>query len=138
MGIVVFLGENEDRSDDAHFLPWPDPDDRWVNMPADRHGQTGVLTFADGHAERLRWKFPKQFKQKQSYWKKAENPADLADLRRGDDLGSEPLIFSARDSNRAVKFPLFEGWRANSEFRNLARSTMQRAVEILGKELRHA
>ena len=80
--LFVFIDENEDSIDDAHFLTWPDPDDRWVNMPAERHGQTGVLTFADGHAERLRWKHPKQFKRKESYWKKAESPADLADLRR--------------------------------------------------------
>jgi len=80
--LFVFIDENEDSIDDAHFLTWPEPDDRWVNMPADRHGKTGVLTFADGHAERLGWKYSKQFKRKQSYWKKAENPGDLADLRR--------------------------------------------------------
>jgi len=34
--------------DDAHFLTWPVPDDRWVNMPADRHGQAGVLSYANG------------------------------------------------------------------------------------------
>jgi prepilin-type processing-associated H-X9-DG protein len=74
--------ENEDSIDDAHFLTWPAPDDRWVNMPADRHGQAGVLSFADGHAESWRWRWPKQLKHKQSYWKRVEGPADLADLRR--------------------------------------------------------
>jgi prepilin-type N-terminal cleavage/methylation domain-containing protein/prepilin-type processing-associated H-X9-DG protein len=80
--LFVFIDENEDSIDDAHFLTWPAPDDRWVNMPADRHGQAGVLSFADGHAESWKWRWPKQFKHKQSYWKQVESPADLADLRR--------------------------------------------------------
>jgi prepilin-type N-terminal cleavage/methylation domain-containing protein/prepilin-type processing-associated H-X9-DG protein len=80
--LFVFIDENEDSIDDAHFLTWPDPDDRWVNMPADRHGQVGVLSFADGHVEKWKWLWPKSFKNKQSYWKRAENQADLTDLRR--------------------------------------------------------
>ncbi len=80
--LFVFIDENEDSIDDAHFLTWPAPDDRWVNLPADRHAQAGVLSFADGHAELWRWRWPKQFRKKQSYWKSAENPADLTDLRR--------------------------------------------------------
>jgi prepilin-type N-terminal cleavage/methylation domain-containing protein/prepilin-type processing-associated H-X9-DG protein len=80
--LFVFIDENEDSIDDAHFLTWPAPDDRWVNMPADRHGQAGVLSFADGHVESWKWRWPKQFKQKQSYWKRVESPADLVDLRR--------------------------------------------------------
>jgi prepilin-type N-terminal cleavage/methylation domain-containing protein len=80
--LFVFIDENEDSIDDAHFLTWPDPDQRWVNMPADRHGGVGVLSFADGRSERWKWRWPKQFKKKQSYWKHAENGADLADLRR--------------------------------------------------------
>ncbi len=80
--LFVFICEHEDSIDDAHFLTWPEPDNRWVNMPADRHNQSGVLSFADGHAEHWKWRWPKQFKNKQSYWKLAENDADLADLRR--------------------------------------------------------
>ena len=81
-GLFVFIDEDQDSIDDAHFLTWPAPDDRWVNLPADRHNQSGVLSFADGHVESWKWKWPKQFKVKQSYWKRAENAADLADLRR--------------------------------------------------------
>jgi prepilin-type N-terminal cleavage/methylation domain-containing protein/prepilin-type processing-associated H-X9-DG protein len=80
--IFVFIDEHEDSIDDAQFLVWPNPDDRWVNMPADRHARNGVLSFADGHVEQWKWKGPKAFKKKQSYWKRADNPADLADLRR--------------------------------------------------------
>jgi prepilin-type processing-associated H-X9-DG protein len=50
-------------------------------MPADRHGQAGVLSFADGHAESWKWRCPKPFKHKR-YRKRVESPADLADLRR--------------------------------------------------------
>lgn len=80
--LFVFVDEHEDSIDDAHFLTWPEPDDRWVNLPAGRHNQVGNLSFADGHVEHWNWKWPKAIKNKQSYWKKAENPADLADLRR--------------------------------------------------------
>lgn len=80
--LFVFIDEDEDSIDDAHFLTWPQPDDRWVNLPAGRHGQTGVLSFADGRGERWKWRHGKEFKHKQGYWKKAENAADLADLRR--------------------------------------------------------
>jgi hypothetical protein len=61
--LFVFIDADENSIDAADFLTWPSPDDRWVSMPADRHGQAGVLPFADGHAESWRW--PKQFKQKQ-------------------------------------------------------------------------
>ena len=69
--LFVFIDENEDSIDDAHFLTWPDPDNRWVNLPAGRHGNIGILSFADGRVERWKWKWPKQFKKKQSYWKRA-------------------------------------------------------------------
>jgi hypothetical protein len=41
-----------------------------------------VLSFADGHAERWRWREAKSFAGKQSYWKQAVSAGDLADLRR--------------------------------------------------------
>jgi prepilin-type N-terminal cleavage/methylation domain-containing protein/prepilin-type processing-associated H-X9-DG protein len=80
--LFVFIDENEDSIDDAHFLVWPEPDDRWVNLPADRHGRAGIMSFADGHVERWKWEAPKDFKSKESYWKRAVNAADLRDLRR--------------------------------------------------------
>ena len=79
--LFVFIDENEESIDDAHFLVWPAPDDRWVNMPADRHGRVGVLSFADGHAASWKWCSPKKF-VRNTYWKRAESPQDLADLRR--------------------------------------------------------
>ena len=80
--LFVFVDEAEDSIDDAHFLVWPNPDTRWVNLPAGRHARNGILSFADGHAETWGWQWPKKFSPKQSYWKMAETPRDLNDLRR--------------------------------------------------------
>ena len=80
--VFVFIDEAADSIDDGHFLVWPAPDHHWVNLPAGRHNQTGVLSFADGHVEVWKWRWKKRFSPKQSYWKVAENPDDLADLER--------------------------------------------------------
>jgi prepilin-type processing-associated H-X9-DG protein len=53
-----------------------------VNLPAGRHGQGGVLSFADGHADSWHCQEPKRFAPKQSYWKLVESRKDLSDLRR--------------------------------------------------------
>jgi prepilin-type processing-associated H-X9-DG protein len=80
--LFVFIDEHEESIDDAHFLVWPYPDDRWVNLPAARHGQSCALSFADGHAERWKWRAPKSFSGRTSYWKANSGPGDLEDLRR--------------------------------------------------------
>jgi prepilin-type processing-associated H-X9-DG protein len=79
--VFVFIDEDEESIDDGHFLVWPNPDTRWVNLPAGRHGQTGTLSFADGHVEAWRWQARKNFHPRQDYWKEALGP-DLNDLRR--------------------------------------------------------
>ncbi len=80
--VFVFVDEAEDSIDDGHFLVWPAPDVRWVNLPAGRHGRAGVLSFADGHVETWRWRTAKRFSPKQSYWKVAGTAEELRDLRR--------------------------------------------------------
>ncbi len=60
--LFVFIDENPDTLYDAQFGnpaggPWWGP--MWFDMPADRHNQGGCLSFADGHAERWRWKASK-------------------------------------------------------------------------------
>lgn len=47
----------------------------WFDMPADRHNQAGCLSFADGHAERVRWKAPKIF-QAFAQWPTLEEMPD--------------------------------------------------------------
>ncbi len=79
--VFVFIDEHENSVDDAHFLTWPNPDDRWVNMPTDRHQRGCTLSFADGHVERWGWLHGKSWALG-TYFKKAENLQDLADLRR--------------------------------------------------------
>lgn len=79
--VFVFIDEHEDSIDDGHFLVWSNPDDRWVNLPADRHGRAGAWSVADGHVERRRWLAPKTFARRRDYWKTASDAADLADLR---------------------------------------------------------
>jgi prepilin-type N-terminal cleavage/methylation domain-containing protein/prepilin-type processing-associated H-X9-DG protein len=59
--LFVFIDEHPDTLLDAQFgnpagAPYWGP--MWFDMPADRHNQGACLSFADGHAERWRWKTP--------------------------------------------------------------------------------
>lgn len=80
--VFVFVDEAEDRMDDGHFLVWPAPDTRWVNLPAARHNHSEVLSFADGHVELWKWQAPKRLSPKQRYRNPAVSLQDVQDLRR--------------------------------------------------------
>lgn len=80
--LFVFVDEHEDSIDDAHFLTWPKPQERWVNLPSGRHARGANLSFVDGHVERWRWQAGKKFEGLESYWKPCAGVEDLADLRR--------------------------------------------------------
>jgi prepilin-type processing-associated H-X9-DG protein len=80
--LFAFIDEHEQSIDDAHFLVWPAPDPRWVNLPSARHLGSGTLSFTDGHVEHWRWRHGTTFSDRQSYWKQAAGPLDLTDLRR--------------------------------------------------------
>lgn len=84
--LFIHIDEHEDSIDDGHFLVWSAPDDRWVNLPASRHGLLGVWSCADGHVEQRRWRAPKSFSSRTGYWKRAQGPHELADLRRLQDF----------------------------------------------------
>jgi prepilin-type processing-associated H-X9-DG protein len=63
--LFVFLDVHEDEIYDCTFgMPtmqfWGDAR-VWWDIPANRHGQGGNLSFADGHAERWKWKVPKVY-----------------------------------------------------------------------------
>ena len=90
--MFVFIDEHESSIDDAHFLTWPSPDDRWVNLPTDRHGLAGTLSFSDGHSELWRWRWTKRFSGRKMYWKRAECSADLVDLRRLQEAVPSPPV----------------------------------------------
>jgi prepilin-type N-terminal cleavage/methylation domain-containing protein/prepilin-type processing-associated H-X9-DG protein len=62
--LFVFIDEHPDTLLDSQFgnpvrgRYWPP---MWFDMPADRHNRGACLSFADGHAERWRWRVPMTF-----------------------------------------------------------------------------
>jgi prepilin-type processing-associated H-X9-DG protein len=80
--VFLFADEVNGSTDDGQFLVWPNPDTRWVNLPAGRHGRAGVVCFADGRVETSRWRTAKWFGPKRSYWKVAATAAELRELHR--------------------------------------------------------
>lgn len=80
----VFIEPHPNTVLDGHFgiIPLSYPysyRDWWVDVPAARHNQGAVLSFADGHSERWKWSAPKDFKRSLV---STTGPDDLADLRR--------------------------------------------------------
>ena len=52
----TFVDESLETLDDGYFaVNATDRYNLWQNSPTVRHGRSGVLAFADGHAERIRW-----------------------------------------------------------------------------------
>lgn len=76
--ILIFVDESSDCIEDGIFGLWRNPDDRWLNLPADRHNRSGTLSYADGHVRKIKWLWPKKFT---SYSQTVANGQDLADLR---------------------------------------------------------
>jgi len=52
---MTFLDESIETLDDGYFAVNSDLS-MWQNSPTVRHGKSGVFAFADGHAERWRWR----------------------------------------------------------------------------------
>jgi len=80
----VFIEPHPDTVLDGHFglMPLAYPfsyRNWWVDVPATRHNQGAVLSFADGHSERWKWSAPKNFTRPLV---PTTGPDDLADLRR--------------------------------------------------------
>ena len=54
---MTFVDESIETIDDGYFAVNASGEiDGWQNSPTVRHGMSGVLAFADGHAERWRWR----------------------------------------------------------------------------------
>jgi len=55
---LTFIDESIETLDDGYFAVNGGPNEpgNWQNSPTVRHGQSCVLGFADGHAERWRWR----------------------------------------------------------------------------------
>ena len=88
--IFAFMDEHEQSIDNGMMVvdnPLDDPADQdyWWHLPADRHSQGCSISFADGHVEHWRWKWPKMFKARhQPAASTSQDPQrnDLKDLRR--------------------------------------------------------
>jgi prepilin-type N-terminal cleavage/methylation domain-containing protein/prepilin-type processing-associated H-X9-DG protein len=83
--LIVFAEVHEKGILDALFgIPptgsiWDTADPMWFDLPANRHNQGCCYTFADGHAERWKWVYPKQF----SYLgQNVVKPEEIPDFRR--------------------------------------------------------
>ncbi len=62
-GLIVFIDMHQDEIMDTQFgIPvladWWSPE-VWWDLPANRHNQGANFSFADGHAQRWKWKVPK-------------------------------------------------------------------------------
>jgi prepilin-type processing-associated H-X9-DG protein len=78
--LLTFLDVHEDTILDSMFgmpLPGEQWDGRWFDVPANRHSQGGNLSFADGRAERRRWRHPKAA---ELFFQPVANDADRADF----------------------------------------------------------
>ncbi len=82
VNLIVFLDVHEDEILDSMFgIPTPaywGNTAAWWDIPANRHSQGANLSFADGHAERWGWKYPKAFRQ----WVQPVPPEEMADFRK--------------------------------------------------------
>ena len=80
-GAMTFLDESIETLDDGYFaVNYNGEKTAWQNSPTVRHGNSGVFAFADGHAERWRWRTLKVDQE----WDitATGNPNTLADLVR--------------------------------------------------------
>jgi len=78
---LVFIDENEATLLDSQFgMPtdYYNHTQTWWDLPANRHNQGANLCFADGHAERWRWRVPKV----STAWLQAVPPEEMPDWLR--------------------------------------------------------
>jgi prepilin-type processing-associated H-X9-DG protein len=58
VNLFVCLDEREDSINDGWFATCPDQLDSLVDSPAAYHGKAGGFSFADGHSEIHKWRYP--------------------------------------------------------------------------------
>ena len=75
----TFIDESYGSIEDGNFGLDRAPVQTWLNMPTDRHLGSATLSFADGHAEKWKWLWPKVFT---TYEQAVANAQDLLDLQK--------------------------------------------------------
>lgn len=75
--VFVFADVHEAAVDSGDFSFNRNDRTLWEHKPTDRHNQGANHSFADGHVEYRRWKWPKPFTR---FDEPAANPFDQADL----------------------------------------------------------
>lgn len=82
-GIFTFIDTSEWTINDgafvARWLGMVEGDQTWNDYPTDRHNQGATICFADGHAERWKWRCRKSA---QTLFTPVADALDLEDLRR--------------------------------------------------------
>ena len=84
--LFVFIDEHPDTMVDAQFgnpVGMPGTSQVWYDMPSDRHNQGSNLSFADGHVERWKWKYPKTFLSYDQAPGPGETTTDYAKVQNG-------------------------------------------------------
>jgi len=95
--LCVFLDIHEDHIDNCQYtISWGGMGyESFFNLPASRHGRSGVLSFTDGRAEIHRWKDSRTFQPVNGTQRAALNVPSSADWRyiyqlTTKDLGPDP------------------------------------------------
>jgi prepilin-type N-terminal cleavage/methylation domain-containing protein/prepilin-type processing-associated H-X9-DG protein len=82
--VWAFWDASEGRIDGGAAWMWPigqsNLNSQWLHQPSDRHNQGANLSFADGHGEPRKWRWPKALGQPPGS-NPAANALDLEDLR---------------------------------------------------------
>jgi prepilin-type N-terminal cleavage/methylation domain-containing protein/prepilin-type processing-associated H-X9-DG protein len=78
---MTFVDESIETIDDGYLaVNWANEPTAWQNSPTARHGQSGVFSFADGHAER--WRYRTLNRDQPLDCSTAGSPNTLLDFRR--------------------------------------------------------
>ena len=78
-GVFVLADDGEPIIDDGVLLIFQAPAAFWQNGPSHRHSQGANLSFADGHCDHWKWRYPYDITY---YAQPADYDDDLQDLRR--------------------------------------------------------
>jgi prepilin-type N-terminal cleavage/methylation domain-containing protein/prepilin-type processing-associated H-X9-DG protein len=89
----VFVDEQKDSIDDGYFAVQSTIPNagHWQNTPASRHGNSGVVSMADGHAESWRWVEATTSRLKGVSQNTKKGDRDLEKFRRATHQPDKPL-----------------------------------------------